>query len=95
MTMRRQLIAGAFAFSAFTTGAHADQAGEALVKSFIEKIDKLDAWSAAATSISSQGPTTVVEGLTIARTDGPAKFEAAKISLDRLAEKPNGGAQWR
>jgi len=91
MTMRRQLIAGAFAFSAFTTGAHADQTGEALVKSFIEKIDKLDAWAAAAKRISSQGPTTVVEELTIARTDGPAKLEAAKISLDRLAEKPDGG----
>jgi hypothetical protein len=91
MKMRRQLIAGALAFSAFTTGAHADQAGETLVKSFIEKIDKLDAWSAAATRVSSEGTATVVEGLTIARTDGPAKLEAAKISLDRLAEKPDGG----
>src|SRR5437764_8138923 len=71
--------------------AHADQAGEALVKSFIDRIDRQDAWSASATRISSEGTATVIEGLRIAKSDGSANFEAANIRLDQLAKTPSGG----
>ena len=68
--------------------AHADPAGEALVKSLIDRIDKQDAWSASAARVYSEGSATVVEGLKIAMTDGLASFAAAKVRLDKLAETP-------
>src|SRR5213076_4138 len=74
-----------------SAAAHADEVSEALVKSFIGRIDKEDAWSASATRISSQGTATIVEGLKIARSDGSANFEAAMIRLDQLKESANGG----
>jgi hypothetical protein len=73
------------------SAARADEASEALVKSYIDRIDKQDAWSASATRISSQGSATIVEGLKITRTDGSASFDAASIRLDRLVEMAGGG----
>jgi hypothetical protein len=71
--------------------AFADEAGEALIRSFIDRIDKHDAWSATATRISSEGSATIVEGLKIARTDGAVSLEATGLRFDKLAENTAGG----
>src|SRR5438552_17328193 len=74
-----------------SAGAHADEASEALVKSFIGRIDKEGAWPASAARISPQGTATVIEGLKIARGDASLSFEVATIRLDGLKQAANGG----
>lgn len=93
MTSARTRRAGlvVLALGAWAAPALADQASEALVQGFITRIDQSAAWSAKATSIASDGLSTVIGGLEIAREDGSINLVVGEIRLDELAAREGGG----
>lgn len=87
----RGLAAALLISSSFAVAAHADPAGERLVRTFIDTIDKSPEWRASAAKIASQDSATIVEDLKIAREHGGLAAEFGKLTLDGLAERGGGG----
>jgi hypothetical protein len=78
------------ACSVLSGGAWADQASEALVRGWIDNLDKSPEWKAAAASITSQGAATVIAGLAIGREDGSVSLAGEELRFDDLASGANG-----
>jgi hypothetical protein len=81
----KRFALAAFACAAFASSALADQASEALVRGWIEDLDKTPEWSANAATIASQGDTTVVSGIAIAREDGSFALAGEEVRFDNLS----------
>jgi hypothetical protein len=85
-------LAGAFLLSSgLASGALADATSEALVRAFIERIDKQAEWQATVADVSSQGGSTLVDGLKLGREDGSLAVTVPKLTLDSLALREGGG----
>jgi hypothetical protein len=87
------LRAGLLAFSLLTPvcgGAFADETSEALARSFIDGIDKLDGWSAKAAAVKSDGSATLIEGLELKSDDGKAEVKTEQVRFDGLAADDSG-----
>jgi hypothetical protein len=87
----RQRLATAFLLCSSLAGpALADATSEALVRSFIEHVDKSAEWQASSSAIRSEGSVTIVEGLKIGREDGEFSAAIATTSLNGLALREGG-----
>ncbi|CAN5527237.1 hypothetical protein BH10PSE7_BH10PSE7_02440 [soil metagenome] len=84
-------VAFLFVSAAAVSAAHADEAGETLVRSLIGRIDASPDWAASASGITSDGGATLVESLKIGREDGSGSIEIGKIRADGLAPNGDGG----
>lgn len=91
MTLKARLGAAFLLTSSLATPALADATSEALVRSFIEHLDKSKDWSAKAARISSSGNQTIINDLKIDSADHKLHAAFAKIALDSLALREGGG----
>jgi hypothetical protein len=70
--------------------AHADAAGEALVRDALNGISSVAGWSASASIVRSEGGKVIVEGLSIADAAGAFELQAKAIELEGLSGRGGG-----
>jgi hypothetical protein len=91
MALKQRLAAVLLLSAGLASPAFADEASEKLVSDFLARIDSSADWKASAAKVSSSGASTIVEGLTIAREDGPFTGTMARIELADFAARGDGG----
>lgn len=91
MTTRMHAFALLLLAGTSATAAHAEETGEALMRSAITRIDASPQWRASAGRIGSEGSSTVVEAVKIAREDNSGSLDVASLRFDRLVPNGTGG----
>jgi len=89
--IRARSLALALATLACAAPAAADGQSEALLRGFVEAIDRSPDWSASAALIRSDGASTVAEGLVFTRDEPRLSISAEQVRLVDLAARDGGG----
>ena len=80
---RADLAAAVFVLS--VTAAHADEAGEKLVRDYISALDSSPGWASSAKAIHSEGSKIIVDGWSASLESGALKKSTAVLALEAVA----------